>query len=673
MGEDILALPQAWRMAIQREQDAHDFYVRMAQTATDPSAKALFEELAAEETKHKQRLETEYRRVFERDMEEPRRRVGIFEHDLRDRRPAGIAWWDWEEETFRLARELDVPILLSISAVWCHWCHVMDETSYANPKVAALINADFIPIRVDTDQRPDINSRYNMGGWPTTAFLTPEGEVLAGATYVPPEEFKRLLSRVSDYYRNNKDDIQVSEIDARRRAAKEARARAVGELSISIVEEVAEAVVDGFDPLHGGFGEAPKFSHAEALELALAEYWRTRDEQLLEVVSRTLSAMARGGIYDQEMSGFFRYSTTRDWSIPHFEKMLEDNARLLSLYLHAYQLTGEELYRETARGVVCYIEAAMHDREGGYFYGSQDADEEYYKLSKEGRQKREAPFTDKIAYTDRNAMMVSAYLEAALVLDQPGHAESALKALEFLWRNCHQEGQGMYHYYDWKGEGVEEGEPQIPGLLSDQVWMAQALLDAYEYTGEGKYLLQAEELMREVYTHWGDDEGGFFDRVDVPNALGKLQERRKSIEENALAAEVAIRLYHLTGDEEHQRRAASALEAFVAEYQGYRYFGARYALAVNRFLRPPLSVVVVGSAEEPLTGALRRASLEGYSPHRVVHTVDPVWERERLERLGYPPDPSSVAYICFGEVCAAPAKTPSEVKATIESTIEKEW
>jgi uncharacterized protein YyaL (SSP411 family) len=669
MTEDIFALPQAWRMAIQREQDAHDFYIRMAKTATEASTKALFETLALEETKHKQRLEAEYRRVFERDLEEPRRRVGIFEHDLRDRRPAGIAWWDWEEETFRLAKELDVPILLSISAVWCHWCHVMDETSYANPEAAALINADFIPIRVDTDQRPDINSRYNMGGWPTTAFLTPEGEVLAGATYVPPEEFKKLLSQVSDYYRNNKDAVQakLSEIEAMRRAAKEARARAVGELSISIVEEVAEAVADGFDPLHGGFGEAPKFPQVEALELALAEYRRTKDERLLEVVTKTLSAMAQGGIYDQEMGGFFRYSTTRDWSVPHFEKMLEDNARLLSLYLHAFQVTGEELYRETARGVVGYIEAAMHDRERGYFYGSQDADEEYYKLPKAERQTREAPFTDRIAYTDRNAMMVSAYLEAALVLDEPWHAESALKALEFLWRNCRQEGQGMYHYYDWKGEGLEEGEPRVAGLLADQVWMAKALLDSYEYTGEGNLLLQAEELMQEVYTHWSDDEGGFFDRVDAPDALGKLQERWKNIEENALVAEVAIRLYYLTGDEGHQRRAASALEAFAAEYRGYRYFGARYALAANRFLNPPFSVVVVGSAEEPLTGELRRASLEGYSPHRVVHTVDPVWERERLERLGYPPDPLPAAYICFGEVCAAPAKTPSEVKATIES------
>jgi uncharacterized protein YyaL (SSP411 family) len=669
MTEDIFALPQAWRMAIQREQDAHDFYVRMAKTATDASAKALFEELAAEETKHKQRLEAEYRRVFERDLEEPRRRVGIFEHDLRDKRPAGIAWWDWEEETFRLAEELDVPILLSISAVWCRWCHVMDETSYANPEVTALINADFIPIRVDTDQRPDINSRYNMGGWPTIAFLTPDGEVLTGVTYVPPEEFKKLLSQVSDYYRNNKDAVQakLSELEARRRAAEEARARVEGELSISIVEEVAEAVVDGFDPLHGGFGEAPKFPQAEALELALAEYRRTKDERLLEVVTKTLSVMAQGGIYDQEMGGFFRYSTTRDWSIPHFEKMLEDNARLLSLYLHAYQVMGEELYRETALGIVGYVEADIRDRERGYFYGSQDADEEYYKLSKAEREKREAPFTDKIAYTDRNAMMVSAYLEAALVLDQPWHAESALKALGFLWRNCRQEGQGMYHYYDWKGEGLEEGKPHVAGLLADQVWMAKALLDAYEYTGEGNYLLQAEELMKEVYIYWSDDKGGFFDRVDVPDALGKLQERFKNLEENALAAEVAIRLYYLTGDEEHQRRAASALEAFAAEYRGYHYFGARYALAVSRFLNPPLSVVVVGSAEEPLTGELRRASLEAYVPHRMVHTVDPVWEPERLARLGYPPEPSPATYICFGEVCAAPAKAPSQVKAAIES------
>lgn len=177
--------------------------------------------------------------------------------------------------------------------------------------------------------------------------------------------------------------------------------------------------------------------------------------------------------------------------------------------------------------------------------------------------------------------------------------------------------------------------------------------------------------MKEVYTHWSDDEGGFFDRVCGPDALGKLRERRKNIEENALAAEVATRLHHLTGEEEHKRRAASALELFAVEYRGYRYFGARYALATNRFLNPPLWVVVVGSAEEPLTGELRRASLEAYFLHRVVQTVDPVWERERLERLGYRPDPSPAAYICFGEVCAAPAKTPSQVKTAIESLVER--
>ncbi|MGH7775876.1 MAG: DUF255 domain-containing protein, partial [Candidatus Dormibacterales bacterium] len=248
--------------------------------------------------------------------------MGDFHFSPRPNRAAEIGWRQWSASAFEEARASDRPILLSISAVWCHWCHVMDETTYSSQPVIDLIGARFVPVRVDNDVRPDINQRYNMGGWPTTAFLTPGGDLLTGATYLPPDQMVSALQQVSRLYEEKKPEIAGRVLEGRKRSATQIAASA-GSLEPGLVDEVLEAAERAYDPLYGGFGTAPKFPQPELLSF-LAEQSVRRDRQdLMEMVRETLRHMAEGGTYDHVEGGFYRYSTTQDWSVPHFEKMLE--------------------------------------------------------------------------------------------------------------------------------------------------------------------------------------------------------------------------------------------------------------------------------------------------------------------------------------------------------------
>lgn len=644
MDEGLYKLQDAWRMAIQKEADSRDLYARMAQMSKDPSIQTLFNFLAGEERRHYERLQTEYARVFEHDM-------------AREKERARIPWLDWDEDSFQLAQDLDKPILLDISAVWCHWCHVMDQTTYDDPQVAALINAEFVPIRVDNDKRPDVNARYNMGGWPTTAFLTPEGDVITGATYVQAEQMKALLEQVASYYRQNKADIQgrVVKLQERRQLAATALP-ASGLITPALVDSVVQAAVDAYDPLYGGFGTEPKFPHIEVLELLLAVAQHKGEAKLLDMVTHTLTQMAHSGLYDPVMGGFFRYSTTRDWRIPHYEKMAEDNARLATLYLHAYQATGKEDFRETARGIIGYVESTLFDPLRGYFAGSQDADEDYYRLERTGREARRAPFVDWTVYTNWNALLASACLEAASVLEEPRYRQMALRALDFLWQTSYNPERGMYHYF--------AQSPHLGGLLNDQVRMAAALLDAYEHTGQADYLAKAETLAQLIPMLWGGN-GALYDTAVDPQALGRVGDRLQPVTDNGLAAQLFARLYHLTHDESYKQAAANILGAFVEPCASYGFFAADYALAVEWYLQPPLAITVVGSGDDPGTSDLLRQALKVYAPQRVVGAVDPLWEKDRLAALGYPPEPAPVAYVCSGQVCGAPISDPGQIAGAV--------
>ncbi len=267
-----------------------------------------------------------------------------FHFSPRPNRAHEIRWRPWGPQAFQQAQQEDKPILLGISAVWCHWCHVMDETSYSDEQIIQFINERFVPVRVDNDQRPDVNARYNMGGWPTTAFLTPDGEVLAGMTYVPPDQLRQVLDQLSTYYRENREEIgqKVEEARQRHRQAA-AETGGQGAPSDQIFQDVLAAINDVYDPVHGGFGSQPKFPHTESIDLLLYAHLRRNDPDLLHMARKTLEQMAGGGVFDHVWGGFFRYATNSDWSVPHFEKMLEDNANLLRNLLRLFHLLADLL------------------------------------------------------------------------------------------------------------------------------------------------------------------------------------------------------------------------------------------------------------------------------------------------------------------------------------------
>ena len=307
-----------------------------------------------------------------------------------------IRWHEWGEEAFAVAQRENKPMLLDIGAVWCHWCHVMDRESYDDPEVAQIVNDNFIAVKVDRDERPDIDSRYQaavsaisgQGGWPLTAFLTPEGKPFYGGTYFPPQDhlgrpsFKRVLTSIAAAYREKHAEVsEQSQMVEQAIAQAESFSGRSGRFSPSVIAAIVKSALGMFDGKNGGFGQAPKFPHPSTLDFLIDYYARTSDEQVKHAVMTTLEHMAKGGVYDQLAGGFHRYSVDERWVVPHFEKMCYDNSELLKNYVHAYQATGSEFFAKVARDIIRWMDEWLSDRERGGFYASQDAD---YSMDDDG-------------------------------------------------------------------------------------------------------------------------------------------------------------------------------------------------------------------------------------------------------------------------------------------------
>ncbi|HXJ17468.1 MAG TPA: thioredoxin domain-containing protein [Candidatus Polarisedimenticolia bacterium] len=301
-----------------------------------------------------------------------------------------IDWHEWGDEAFQKAHAEGKPVLLDIGAVWCHWCHVIDRESYENPEIASLINDLYIPVKVDRDERPDVDARYQsavsaisgQGGWPLTAFLTPDGKPFFGGTYFPPDDahgrpgFKRILVAISEAFKTRRAEVETSAQALEQAVAKaEVFHGARGTFDARSVTAVVQSAIRQFDQQHGGFGHAPKFPQASTVDLLLERYQATRDDELLHVAEHTLEAMARGGVYDQIGGGFHRYSVDARWCVPHFEKMSYDNSELLKNFLHGYQVTAKPLYRDIVEGIIAWVTEVLSDQQRGGFYASQDADQ----------------------------------------------------------------------------------------------------------------------------------------------------------------------------------------------------------------------------------------------------------------------------------------------------------
>ncbi len=587
-----------------------------------------------------------------------------------------IKWLEWSPEAFERARKEDKLILLDIGAVWCHWCHVMDEESYSNPDIIRHVNEHYVPIRVDNDQRPDVNDRYNQGGWPTTVILTSEGFVVHGATYLPPAAVKELLKKAKEWYRDNKNRLADAAGQMAREMAKESVRPALEPRRFrDFTEAIIEDIKKNADPIHGGFGTAAKFPHAGAMSLALGHYFTTGDAALLEFAERTLHNMSEG-ILDSEAGGLYRYSVTREWNVPHYEKNLNVNTECLMNYLDAYRLTGKEEYADTAKKIIGYLRGTLSDEEQGGFYGSQDADifdeekmkivmdgEEYYKLPLYERSKHGIPFIDRTIYTNWNALAVSSFLTAYHVLGIDDCRDFALKTLNFLMQHCLDAKVGAFHYFR---NGMAGG----PGMFGDAVALARANLDAYETTGEFNYLVDAESLIKIIVERLAAPDGGFYDSVADESMPPATRMRHKPMNENALAAEVLARLHNYTQHPEYLDKARTTLATFEQNVEALLtrdvgYFASDLAIAAYYADSTLTKVVVVGPRDDLHSLELIREAKRDYRPAKIVQLLDTVRDKALIERMNYRSASYPLAYVCTAKGCAAPVGDAKGLRETL--------
>jgi uncharacterized protein YyaL (SSP411 family) len=542
-----------------------------------------------------------------------------------------IDWHEFGEEAFQLAKELDRPVLLDIGAVWCHWCHVIDRESYDNPEIAEIINQYYVPIKVDRDQRPDVDARYQQvvqalsgqGGWPLTAFLTYDGRLIYGGTYFPPETMKSLLLRIQDIYRERKADIfregdvltedalRAKENAEREVSGKQAPVEAVSpeglnKLCKDFLDVMRDAVQRSYDPVHGGFGTQPKFPHYSTLEWMIAHlYTHPEAHAMRTMLEKTLTEMARGGIYDQIAGGFHRYSVDDHWHVPHFEKMAYDNAEAIVVYSQAYRLTGIPFFKEVAENIINWVNELLSDQQHGGFYASQDADidlnddgdhftwspqelqeiltteeceivRRYYNVHERGDM-HHAP--------GRNVLMVSRpTTEIAHELSLPiGQVESDLaSAREKMLAKRRQRPMPFVDktlYVNWNGmliaayfeaadlldlpeartfaekslermlsDFYKKGQQVfhttgIDGFLEDYAWLAWAALKGYASVANPYYLQVARDIAEMLIGRFEDERlGGFFDLPKANQALALLQFKRKPVEDSPSSSANAVAL-----------------------------------------------------------------------------------------------------------------------------------
>lgn len=477
-----------------------------------------------------------------------------------------VAWESWNRAAFARAAAERKPVLLAICASWCSSCREMDRTTYSEPSVATFVNERFVPIRVDADERPDVAERYNLGGWPTTAFLTPDGRILGGGTFVSVDRMPRVLEQVAGGFQ------AIDSGGGSGDSAQECTSPTDSATELQD-DEIVRRVFATFDARHGGFGREPKFPLIAPLQLALDLWVETSDDAAGSVVLATLDGMGWGALYDAVDGGFFRYAATRDWQSPHFEKLLDVNAALTGLYLAAGEAMQIARFTERAADTLRYIQTWLADPVDGGWRGSQQADQRYYEAaSAETRRDIPPPAVAVAMYADSNALMTQTALRAARVFDDEGLRQFAVKSLERVLLACYKPGQGVAHCFD--------GEPRVRGLLADQFAMASACLDLFDLTGNVVYEMMAEELAQyAVRLMWDEPAGGFFDRAEDDGDPPGLMRRLKPFAINCDASRTLRRLADVSGEPEFAGFADRILSAMAPLASSQGPLAAHYVLA----------------------------------------------------------------------------------------------
>ncbi|MGE0143094.1 MAG: thioredoxin domain-containing protein [Planctomycetota bacterium] len=572
----------------------------------------------------------------------------------------GLEWREFTPSLFDDAKRLDRPVLLVLTKHWCSHSKALLERSFTAPDVMRAAD-EWIAVQVDAERRPDVNERFGTGAWPSIAYLTPDGELLAQDRFLDAPELAERLRKVARWFHGHRDTIKtgIESLWSQRTASEEERGRRGGRLNREIVEDVVRAIYEKFDHRYGGWGDGAKFPLPEAIDFAMIMVSKRGDEHMREVVTLTLDRMMEGGIHDHVDGGFFRYSKTPDWRTPEYEKLLDANALRLRNYLEAYQLFGRDDYLRVARGIVDWMVSQMLDKDTGAFFGNQAADPSYYVLNATQRKLREPPRVDHTIYTNANAIAVSALLKASVTLDRPDLRDIAKKALSFLLDNLYDERDGVYHYWD--------GTYHLPGMLSDQAYLIRALIDASQHTGDADLLLPAERIAEQAIARQKAPGGGFWDIVSDQRQHGSMRRRNRSILENSVMAEALLRLSLLSRRPEFHDEAHATLEAFVGDYKEYGYYVAGYGRAVDLIFYQPVAITIVGDRNSKEAEALRRAALTAYVPSRVVQMLDPAFDPILIGRSGFTVEPTAVAHVALGSEPRGSARSPDELTKLIET------
>ncbi len=662
---------------------------------------------------------------------------------LRQHADNPVDWWPWSEEAFAEARARDVPVLLSVGYAACHWCHVMAHESFEDPRTAALMNERFVSIKVDREERPDIDAVYmeatqaltGRGGWPMTVFLDHDGRAFLAGTYFPPvahggmPSFTDVLRGVDRTWREDRARVdgaaqQIHAALSARDGAPASRSRPPG---LDDVTHALDALAEGFDRVQGGFGAAPKFPPSMVLEFLLRADALTRsagrsDERALAMATQTMQAMARGGMYDQLAGGFARYSVDADWVVPHFEKMLYDNALLLRVYLHWWRATGDALARrivvETAQfllddlrtpggGFASALDADSEGREGACYVwtrrqlvevlGPEDGswvadlcgvtpggtfergasvlqlrtdpdDPDRWATARatllESRRLREQPARDDKVVAAWNGLAMAALAEAGALLDEPAWIAAAVQCAELLVESHWDPSSGHLARVSLDARVSADAA----GVLEDHADLAEGLLALFQVTGDERWFATARALLDVVLERFGDGEGGFFDTaVDAPRLVRRPRDPSDGVTPSGAsgAAHALLTLGALTGDSTYLTAADSAIGSLMPIATASPRFAGWAWSTITARLAGPVQVAVVEPAGIAASD-LHRVALASTSPGLVVavgqeglSTVPLLAGRPALG--GQP-----TAYPCRGFVCGLPVTDPAALRVALD-------
>lgn len=633
-----------------------------------------------------------------------------------------VDWYPWGPEAIETARSADKPILLSIGYAACHWCHVMERESFEDEAVAELMNSRFVCIKVDREERPDIDAIYmdavqamtGHGGWPMTMFLSPEGIPFYGGTYFPPEDrhglpgFARVLQGISEAWVSNRQEVieqGKNLIDQIERSTRPVPSK--DPLTNSLISHAVGHIAEEFDETYGGFGTAPKFPQPAVIEFLLRgaglDLGRSR-----EMIATTLTRMATGGMYDQLGGGFSRYSVDAMWLVPHFEKMLYDNALLARIYTHAWQATKNPLYERIARETLAYLTRDMMSPEGA-FYASEDADSEgeegkfyvwtyeefseiapeavdYFRVRPDGnfeganiltgrgepppadarekllarRASRVRPARDEKVITSWNALAIGSLAEAGAAFNDAGFVEAAARCAGFILDNLYDDS-GLLHVH-------KDGVSKVTGMLEDHAYLADALLTLWEVTFQPRWLeasVRLTDSMLELF--WDDDGGGMF---ATGSHHEKLIIRQKEIVEsatpapNAIASIVLQKLAVITGEKKYTQRAEEILRLAHLYMARAPQATATFLSSLYLYLYPTQEIVLI-SSDQPSDYELASECWESFLPNRVMaggpvgNIASPMLEGKQ------PIDGKTTAFVCENYSCKSPVTDRAALKAQL--------